>query len=302
MSWLSSQGISLTQLIQKMKKLYLFAMMAFASSLYSQTTPPYNQDFTTFPLTGWYLGYTFNANVGNGPTNASTNYWQQKPFMGNTAANDQSLCVNMYTSNISYWAVTNAFDLSAGDYEISFDYATTNGPFMTNPNGPAPQVEGGDKFKILVTTDNGATWQELRNWDNPNITISNERNKLTIDVSAYKSNNVKFAFYASDGTVFNSQANYRIFVDNFKVQLKSSMNVTESGKSNFTVFPNPTAGKISVKSEKNVKSLELYEISGKSLSTSATNELDLSKATKGSYILKATFSDNTTATKNVIKK
>ncbi|MBN9337394.1 MAG: T9SS type A sorting domain-containing protein [Chryseobacterium sp.] len=248
------------------------------------------------------LFHTFNANVGNGPTNASTNYWQQKPFMGNTAANDQSLCVNMYTSNISYWAVTNAFDLSAGDYEISFDYATTNGPFMTNPNGPAPQVEGGDKFKILVTTDNGATWQELRNWDNPNITISNERNKLTIDVSAYKSNNVKFAFYASDGTVFNSQANYRIFVDNFKVQLKSSMNVTESGKSNFTVFPNPTAGKISVKSEKNVKSLELYEISGKSLSTSATNELDLSKATKGSYILKATFSDNTTATKNVIKK
>jgi hypothetical protein len=221
----------------------------FASSLYSQTTPPYNQDFT-FPLTGWYLGYTFNANVGNGPTSASTNYWQQKPFMGNTAANDQSLCVNMYTSNISYWAVTNAFDLSAGDYEISFDYATTNGPFMTNPNGPAPQVEGGDKFKILVTTDNGATWQELRNWDNPNITISNERNKLTIDVSAYKSNNVKFAFYASDGTVFNSQANYRIFVDNFKVQLKSSMNVTESGKSNFTVFPNPTAGKISVKSKK----------------------------------------------------
>ncbi|WP_379963008.1 hypothetical protein [Epilithonimonas sp. UC225_85] len=47
----------------------------------------------------------------------------------------------MYTANISYWAVTNAFDLSGDDYQITFDCGTTNGPFTNNPSGPAPQID-----------------------------------------------------------------------------------------------------------------------------------------------------------------
>ena len=84
----------------------------------------------------------------------------------------------------------------------------------------------------------------------PNITIPNQRNNITIDVSAYKGNNVKFAFYASDGTVFVSQANYRIYVDNFKVQKKNTMGVTESKLPTVNVYPNPTTDKIVIQSRK----------------------------------------------------
>lgn len=286
-----------------MKKLYLLALMMYASSFFSQATiPPYSQQFTTFPLTGWYLGYTFSAAVGNGPTNQSTNYWQQKPFMNNTAANDQSLRMNMFTANISYWAVTNAFDLSGDDYEITFDYGTTNGPFSGNASGPAPQIESTDKFKILVTIDNGASWQELKNWDNPNMTISNQRNTLTIDVSAYKGSNVKFAFYASDGTTFVAAADYCIFVDNFKVQKKGTMAVTETTKSSLNIYPNPTSDKVSVKSDKAIKTLELYDTTGKLITSVSGKELDLKNNPKGVYILKANFSDNTTTSHKLIKK
>lgn len=275
--------------------------MMVASSFFGQTTvPPYTQDFSTFPLTNWYIGYAFNANVGNGPTNTSTNYWQQKPFLGNST-NDQSLCINLFTANLSAWAITNPFDLSAGDYEITFDYATSNGPFMTNPNGPAPQVVSTDKFKVLITTDNGSTWQELKNWDNPNMTISNEKNTLTIDVSAYKGNNVKFAFYTSDGTTFVAEANYRIYVDNFKVRKKQSMAVSDMSKSTFQVFPNPTADKVSVKTEKPVKDIELYDKTGRKLQSTTSKILDLSKYNKGIYLLKINFSDNTASTQKVIR-
>ena len=277
-------------------------MMMTASSFFAQTTvPPYTQDFTTFPLTNWYLGYAFSPNVGNGPTNSSNFYWQQKPFLGNTSTNDPSLCINLYTGNTSYWAITNAFDLSGGDYEISFDYATANGPFYTNPNGPAPQVESTDKFKILITIDNGATWQELKNWDNPNMTISNERNNIAIDVSAYKNNSVKFAFYASDGTTFVAAADYRIFVDNFKVKAKQQMAVSDLNKSTFLVYPNPTADKISVKTDKTIKSLELYDVTGKKLQSAISKEMDLSRNMKGIYLIKVIFADNTTSTQKVVK-
>ncbi|MDP9955450.1 hypothetical protein J2X97_001087 [Epilithonimonas hungarica] len=286
-----------------MKKLYFLSLMMYASSLFSQaTTPPYSQDFTTFPLTNWYIGYAFNANVGNGPTNTSSSYWQQKAFLNNTSVNDQSLRVNMYTANISYWAVTNAFDLSGDDYQITFDCGTTDGPFTTNPSGPAPQIEAGDKFKVLVTSDNGSTWQELRNWDNPNITISNSRNTFTIDVSAYKGNNVKFAFYASDGTVFNALASYCIFVDNFKVQSKTVMSVDESKGYKLNIYPNPTTDKIAVTTDKVIKSMELFDFTGKKIKVSSINEMDLSKVPTGSYLLKMIFSDETSMTKKVVKK
>ncbi|WP_312769124.1 T9SS type A sorting domain-containing protein [Epilithonimonas sp.] len=286
-----------------MKKLYFLTLLGYATSFFGQATvPPYTQEFTTFPLTNWYLGYAFNANVGNGPTNTSTNYWQQKPFLGNTSANDPSLCINLFTANVSAWAITNAFDLSGGDYEISFDYATANGPFMTNPNGPAPQVESTDKFKILITPDNGTTWQELESWDNPNMTISNERNTITIDVSAYKGNNVKFAFYASDGTTFVAAANYRIFVDNFKVQAKQIMAASDITKSNtFQVYPNPTVDKVSVRTEKIVKEIGLYDSTGRKLQSTTSKMLDLSKYSKGIYHLKINFSDSTMATQKVVK-
>ena len=276
--------------------------MTTVSSIFAQTTvPPYTQEFNTFPLTNWYLGYTFSSEVGNGPTDASAFFWQKKPFLGNDSVNNPSLGLDLYSSNISAWAITNAFDLSGGDYEINFDCATANGEFTTNPTGPAPQIESTDKFKVLITTDNGATWKELRNWDNPNMTISNSRNNITIDVSAYKNNNVKFAFYASDGDTFVSEADYRLFVDNFKVQAKQQMGVPDVNKSDFQIYPNPTADKVSVKTDKTIKSMELYDVTGKKLQSVFSKEMDLSRNMKGMYVIKVIFTDNTTSTQKVVK-
>ncbi|WP_379963006.1 T9SS type A sorting domain-containing protein [Epilithonimonas sp. UC225_85] len=160
----------------------------------------------------------------------------------------------------------------------------------------------GDKFKVLITTDNGTTWQELKNWDNPNMTISNERNNITIDVSAYKNNNVKFAFYASDGTTFVAAADYRIFVDNFKVQLKQSMSVSDIKKSILQVYPNPTTGKITVNTNQAIKSMELFDFTGKKIKVTTTNQMDLSDMSAGTYLLTTIFNDKTSINKKVIKK
>lgn len=277
--------------------------MMYVSSMFSQTTtPPYTQNFTTFPLTGWTFGYTSSVEIGTGPKFISSYPWLQKPFLANTSENNPSLRLNLYTANISHWAITNTFDLSGGDYEMSFDLGTAEDPFQTNPSEPAPQIEAGDKFKILITTDAGASWQELKGWDNPNITIPNQRTTYKIDVSAYHGSNVRFAFFASDGTVLFPLASYCIYIDNFKIQTKGIMATAESGKSLFGIYPNPTADRVSVKSAKSIKSLELFDLTGKKITSTLNKELDLSDYSKGIYMLKANFIDGASESQKIIKK
>jgi homogentisate 1,2-dioxygenase len=273
--------------------------MMSVSSIFSQTLP-YTQDFSTFPPTNWSYGYTFNAQVGTGPTYTHYNYWEQKPFLANTTENNSSMRINYYTSNISYWSITNSFDLSGGDYTVSFDCGTASGPFTANPSAPAPQVEGGDNFKFLVSTNGGTVWEELKVWDNPNITISNQRNTFDIDVSAYHGTNVKFAFYASDGTVFNSQANYCLYIDNFKIRTTSSMGTSDVRKSDIRIYPNPTSGKVFIESDKTISAVELYNANGQMVHKGKS--IDLTQNVPGVYIGKIMYTDGSSATEKIIKK
>lgn len=273
--------------------------MMCITPMFSQTIP-YTQDFNTFPPANWTFGYTLKAEIGTGPTTTNYNYWQQKPFLANTSQNNMSMRISYYTSNISYWAVTNAFDLSGGDYEISFDCASADGPYSSNQSGPAPQVEAGDKFKVLISTNGGTVWEELKNWDNPNINIPNQKTTFTIDVSAYHGNNVKFAFYGSDGTVFNAQANYCLFVDNFNIKTKASMGTNDINRSALKIYPNPTSGKVFFNSSKTISSIESYNANGQIVSKGKT--LDLTQNVPGVYMVKIIYTDGSSTNEKIIKK
>ncbi len=80
------------------------------------------------------------------------------------------------------------------------------------------------------------------------------------------------------------------------------------GKSDFSVYPNPTSGVVTIRNTKKLrlKTAELYDVSGKllkvyPLSGSAEANLDVSFLQKGNYILKVN-SDTTSSTAKIIKK
>lgn len=80
------------------------------------------------------------------------------------------------------------------------------------------------------------------------------------------------------------------------------MATSESGKSLFGIYPNPTADRVSVKSAKSIKSLELFEPTGKKITSTFNKELDLSVYSKGIYMLKANFTDGASKFQKIIKK
>jgi phosphatidylserine/phosphatidylglycerophosphate/cardiolipin synthase-like enzyme len=66
-----------------------------------------------------------------------------------------------------------------------------------------------------------------------------------------------------------------------------------------SVFPNPTAGKVTVKSDLEISQINLYAIDGKLISVNKTSEIDIN--TKGIYFLKIVTEKGNTVRKIVVE-
>ena len=149
---------------------------------------------------GWYLRYTL-------PTS--------------TAA------VNMYSDNCQYWLITPSYDLGNGSsqYQLDFDLARTayDSPSIGNLN-----LSPNARFVVLISTDNGQTWNSngiLQEWNNtsgtPFSAINNTLQTQSIPLfdsvaMAPYSGVVRFAFYAyeyDDNYIFDND----IHIDNFQI-------------------------------------------------------------------------------------
>ena len=138
----------------------------------------------------------------NGTTslNSYTGGWN---FGTSNGVFDSHARMNVY-STYKYWLVTPATALAA-NAGLSFDLALT----AYSGTLPSAQTTGtDDRFVVLVTTDDMATWTILREWNNSgssyvynNIATAGEH--VNIDLSAYAGQtNVVVGFcYISTETV-----------------------------------------------------------------------------------------------------
>ena len=120
-----------------------------------------------------------------------------------------------------------------------------------------------------------------------------------------------------DGTQFNLLHNFNTgntaattsAFDNYVVDAVSAatLGVSTVGQiektSNVTIYPNPTADFISIKSLSRVISFNIVDLSGKAVSSAkaADNKIDVRNLTKGTYIINIE-TENGTETKKFIKK
>ncbi len=179
-------------------------------------TPPFTEEFNTFLPANWtkaqgLLGETITLT-------GSSRAWAVDGFanVGTTGA----ARVNIYGSSRKEWLITSSINLGDGtDYRLTFDlaltrYGSTGTPEMTGTD---------DKFAVVISTDNGATWTSantLMLWDNAGSTnvfnnISTTGEKIIIDLSSSYSGLVKIGFYG-ESTAFN--ADNDLFVDNVTIE------------------------------------------------------------------------------------
>ena len=179
---------------------------------------PYFQDFSNSGIpTGWtqYSGLLANIMAGTATLTSTTYGWSNGTSNGVLDGNH--IYANIYSTGCTKWIVTPAIPVESGA-RLAFDVAYT--AFSGTAANPATDGTD-DKFVVLISTDNMATWTILRQWDNAGSEFV--LNELTpaiatqvFDLADYAGQNVVVAFYA-ESTVSNADNN--IHVDNVAFEL-----------------------------------------------------------------------------------
>ncbi len=180
----------------------------FVTPCAAVVTPTYSEDFSTYLSPCWYeaQGVLSTSTVLTG----TASNWTGASF-GNTGSNN-SARINLYGTGRDEWVLSQSIDLgtTATNYQLEFDIALTD---YFNTSATTLGVD--DTIAVVISTDNGATWQlanVLQLWV-AGSEPSNTGDHIVIDLSAY-TGIVQFGFYAASSV---SNADNDVFIDNFLV-------------------------------------------------------------------------------------
>ena len=178
-----------------------------------------------------------------GQLQSSTSGWISSN--ANTLFDEAHLKLNIYGQDRYYWIISPAIDLSdvtlAADEKLKLAFTMARAKYSSSGDltGMPDSTGVDDKFMVVFSTDNGATWSEANatTWSNeagnPNIynAIPNTGVDILLDFSAAAGHVMRFAFY---GESVLSNADNDIHVGNILLDIVGNTTgmdaVMEEGK------------------------------------------------------------------------
>ena len=211
--------------------------------------------------------------------------------------------LNQSTANAQFFIVTTPHGAGAGGEEyvrrqnfVSLD----NSQVLTfTPGGKSCEP-----YRQYNTQGNGiynssaqstAWWSSWNNWcPGDSVPI---RSFTTASLSA-GSHTIKYEVPAA---VFNGQDG-RIVLSMYMQSSNQLLSVKDVSTVDVSVYPNPTADFVNIKSDKKVKSIIVYSLDGRKLHETKNSRVDLSSYLSGTYLLDIALEGGTQFKHKVIKK
>ena len=153
-----------------------------------------------------------------------------------------------------------------------------------------------DHFAVRVLDCSEGTWEDK--WDATDLPygqINKYDEPISINLDEYQGKNIKIGFRGYND--FGEFLAWDWFIDDVKVVPTDTtdVNVNELPDLKFSVFPNPTTGKIHIESEKRIEMLQLMSVNGLAIETKRPDclsfDMDLSAYSKGLYLLRIVTAD-----------
>ena len=180
----------------------------------SAYTAPYTQNFDNNSLPQcWnrYNGWASEVFAGAGliPVTSGWRFSNTHVFGANHA------CLNICNTSCNKWLVTPPIDLDGlANPTLTFDLALTA---WNNAGAITPNNQPDDKFMVIISTDDGATWSATNAtvWSNDGTgdyiydQISTVRQEISISLDDYVNQTVRIAFYG-ESTVTNGDNDLHI--------------------------------------------------------------------------------------------
>lgn len=248
-------------------------------------TPEWNnagdpQAFIIFnPTTAGVTNATSGDEVRNFDPHSGQKYaasWSAVPAQGGPSANND-------------WLISPAITLGASSNTLSFWVKSLSNTY------------GLDKYKVGIYVGSG-TPNAASNF----VTISGplslsapypDWQQKTYNLDTYAGQTIRIGIQCVSSDV------YMLMVDDVKVTT-GTLGTSEVGAKakSANVYPNPTKGEINIKTDKKIKSSEIFDIAGRSILSFSSQKADLSSLTKGAYVLKIEFTDGSSTSEKIIKE
>uniref|UniRef100_UPI0025FC9E93 T9SS type A sorting domain-containing protein n=2 Tax=Nonlabens sp. TaxID=1888209 RepID=UPI0025FC9E93 len=217
------------------------APLFFTTSCAAVSSFPYTTDFTNnVPNACW--NEAGSGEIVNGPMNVGSSDWKAGRSYENFAGTaTPSNLINLYSNNDREWLISESYDMSGTSNDVlSIEVAVTDYQFSGASDATDTDTMGSDdQVDLLITTDAGMTWTSLMTWtaaNQPSVTGTRE----FIDLSSY-TGTVQFAFFASDGTV-NDTEDYDFHVGMFIID--GTAGNEDVFASTLSLYPNPVNGDV----------------------------------------------------------
>ena len=166
------------------------------------------EEFATSSIpTGWENKSGLLSSVMDG--SAALGNTPQWLFGTNNGVFDSHARINIYGTSRNGWLISPATELNSGAV-LNFDLALT----AYSGTGAAANTGDDDRFVVLISTDDEATWTIVREWNNSGSSyvyndIATAGMNVTIDLNDYAGESVRIAFYG-ESTVSNADNNLHI--------------------------------------------------------------------------------------------
>ena len=194
------------------------------------------------------------------------------------------------------WLISPTFDLSSGTFYLNVDAAATEFASTAAANFGADDI-----VILLASTDNGVSWEELYEWNATTDPGPTGTGLSEITLENYTATS-KFAFYGN-ATSSSLSEDVDFFVDNFRIT-STSLGVEDNSISLFNYFPNPVNDVLTIKAQKDVDNITVYNMLGQVVKQQTPNTrdctVDLSAMQSGAYFVQVSI-DNSVETVRILK-
>ena len=254
------------------------------------------------PAPGWTANWTnagapmafqiFNPSASNATNNLTSVPGVDEEIRNFTPHGGQKAAVSwaaVPTASITAnndWLISPPVALGAGGNQLSLWVKALTPTFVEN-------------YKIGVYVGSGTPTSAA------NFTIISGTTPLAAPYSAWQQVTRNLDSYNGQtiriGIQYMSSDKYMFMVDDVKITTGTLSTNEVSSKIKTSIYPNPTKSVVEVKTDKKIKSVSIYDISGKSLLKTSSTKADLSSFSKGTYLMQVEFADGTSSTEKVIK-
>lgn len=267
------------------------------------TTYPSTTDFTNNPPTTCW-NEAGDGEVAAGPSGLGASDWRGNRAYEDSGANViNSNALNLYQSVDREWLLSPIYTIPSGTpHGLKVQVAVTNWT-GTGTTTTGDTMGSDDEVRLLMTTDNGATWSTLTTWNVGNQPDVNGTDYLA-DLTAV-SGDVQFALWGSDGTVDDGE-DYDFHVGAFTVDLLSTLGTEEFKANNldFSYYPNPVSNELTINAATKVSSVSVINVLGQTVYNAKPNTKKVlvnMRELKAGYYFVQVISGDSSRTIKVIK-